>query len=423
VDWTGHPLLLFEKEELPLDQKAQERVEYSLLMFIVFLCRVEVPKPLLGITIDGYVGHVKAVHVKLAGGLAFKDLLVCCQRLKGLKHSVMKQRPSTARTKVGFEVAHYVPFVAAAVAAKRSFIHKAEQPKKKKAAKKRRPSKKQELRMPVEPKDVPFLLDRIKLGVSVAMVAILRSSELVANKYKSAAEKADIMLSDFKFFRVVRDVEQELMVMEDGRLEVDACHVSYATCRMPPNKGDPIQRQDNDLIFPRKLDPVHDPDGALENVVNLFNDYPIDRRMHSATPLLRSRRIGVQRLIKRTEFVRDFRWVCKLAKLQYKQWGTHAFRVGGMNALQDAGASVAEIMALGHWRSDAWLLYSRRNRPRLQEWSKQILHVRQRGEGKANMPSLGAIKRTLGDEPPEQRSYGSDSENDDASWEDCIEVD
>ena len=57
----------------------------------------------------------------------------------------------------------------------------------------------------------------------------------------------------------------------------------------------------------------------------------------------------------------------------YSQWGTHAFRVGGMNELQGAGAGVAEIMAIGHWRSDAWLLYSRRNRPRLMQWSRRII--------------------------------------------------
>jgi hypothetical protein len=57
----------------------------------------------------------------------------------------------------------------------------------------------------------------------------------------------------------------------------------------------------------------------------------------------------------------------------YSQWGTHAFRVGGMNELQGAGAGVAEIMAIGHWRSDAWLLHSRRNRPRLMQWSRRII--------------------------------------------------
>jgi hypothetical protein len=44
-----------------------------------------------------------------------------------------------------------------------------------------------------------------------------------------------------------------------------------------------------------------------------------------------------------------------------------------MNELQDAGAGVAEIMAIGHWRSDAWLLYSRRNRSRLMQWSRRII--------------------------------------------------
>jgi hypothetical protein len=77
--------------------------------------------------------------------------------------------------------------------------------------------------------------------------------------------------------------------------------------------------------------------------------------------------------------------------MQYLKWaGTHAFRVGGMDALQDAGASdgVSDIMALGHWRSDVWVLYSRRNKPRLREWSRQILHVRQPGDFRS-----GAIKR------------------------------
>jgi hypothetical protein len=96
----------------------------------------------------------------------------------------------------------------------------------------------------------------------------------------------------------------------------------------------------------------------MENSANFMNAYPIDRELHHLTPLLRDKREGVQRQITRAEFIRDFKMVCRAADLQYPQWGTHAFRVGGMNALQDAGASVPEIMALGHWRSDAWMTYS-----------------------------------------------------------------
>ena len=75
IDNSKLPLLLFKKSEIPLNKAAQERVETQLLLFTMFLCRVD--PPILGITIDSYVGHVKAVHVRMTGGLAFKDVLVC----------------------------------------------------------------------------------------------------------------------------------------------------------------------------------------------------------------------------------------------------------------------------------------------------------------------------------------------------------
>ena len=390
IDNSKLPLLLFKKDELPLNKAAQERVETQLLLFTMFLCRVD--PPILGITIDSYVGHVKAVHVHMTGGLAFKDVLVCSQRLKSLKRKLKSLRPSTSRTKVGFEASNYAAFSKGARAAKakgaKAFAtwvdsQHASHLVKGKGKKKRKKT---------VPKDVAFLADRIVLGVSVAMTALLRSSELVDNKYKSAANRAPIMLSDLRFVRIVRGEETEIEMLDDGTLGACPAQVHFIECRMPPSKSDPIQRQGNELIFPQKIDPVHDIDGAMENIINFMNDYPIPRAQHSITPLLRDKRDGVQRQIRRTEFIRDFKWICREAGLQYSKWGTHAFRVGGMNALQDAGASVPEIMALGHWRSDAWLLYSRRNRPRLQEWSKQILRLRQPGD----IRNGGAIKRAMG---------------------------
>jgi hypothetical protein len=59
--------------------------------------------------------------------------------------------------------------------------------------------------------------------------------------------------------------------------------------------------------------------------------------------------------------------------------------------MQVLGASAPEIMALGHWRSGAWSLYSRRNGPRLQAWAKQILHKRRPGD----IRSKQAIRRLV----------------------------
>ena len=374
IDSSGLPLFLFEKGELPLDKAAQERVETQLLLFVVFLCRIE--PPILGITIDAYVGHVKAVHVRITGGMAFKDVLLCSQRLKSLKQKLSALRPSTSRTKVAFEASDYRKFVAGAVKAK------GKPPKAKKGRKAPTSAKKKgkKAAAPRAPRDVPFLVDRAVLGVSVAMTALLRSSELVENKYKSAANRAPIMLSDLRFVRKTTSGEEvDVEVLSDGTLSAVASSIDRIECRMPPSKSDPIQRIGNELIFPCKLE-RQDRDGAMENIVNFMNAYPINRSFHGITPLLREKREGAQRQITRAEFIRDFKMVCRAADLRYEQWGTHAFRVGGMNALQDAGASVPEIMALGHWRSDAWMLYSRRNRPRLQAWGREILHERQPGD-------------------------------------------
>jgi hypothetical protein len=106
---------------------------------------------------------------------------------------------------VGFEAPDYAAFAKAGAKAAKAkgakafakwlHLQSAKQPVKRKGKKK----KKQAV-----PNDVVFLADRIVLGVSVAMTALLRSSELVDNKYKSAANRAPIMLSDLRFVRMVR---------------------------------------------------------------------------------------------------------------------------------------------------------------------------------------------------------------------------
>ena len=122
--------------------------------------------------------------------------------LKSLKRKLKSLCPSTSRTKVGFEAPDYAAFAKAGAKAAKAkgakafakwlHLQSAKQPVKRKGKKK----KKQAV-----PNDVVFLADRTVLGVSVAMTALLRSSELVDNKYKSAANRAPIMLSDLRFVR------------------------------------------------------------------------------------------------------------------------------------------------------------------------------------------------------------------------------
>jgi hypothetical protein len=166
IDKSKLPLLLFKKKEIPLSPEARERVETQLLLFVIFLCRISSPKPILGSTIDGYVGHVKALHVRMTGGIAFHDVLTCSQRLKSLKSKLMSTRPSALRTKVAFEALHYVQFEAARRTEKARWLAAQKEPpatKKRKASRRKKPPTAAALEKAAAAADVPFVVDRITM--------------------------------------------------------------------------------------------------------------------------------------------------------------------------------------------------------------------------------------------------------------------
>jgi hypothetical protein len=332
---------LFTAADLPLSHEMKERVEMVLLVFTAFLGRVNKPKQLMGRSISGYVGHAKSMHAQVARGKAFKDVVDSTARLSSLYKVLRAARPSGLRLKVGFTAAHFRVFSAAV----------------------------DKLKKLASSADTLFFLDRVRVAVSTLLTCVLRSSELVDNVSQAAANRAPIMVADMKFMSGEGNSAVALARNQDGTVPSGS---GYATSRMPPSKADPVQRVGNELFFPGK-DPGEELDGAKECVENFLNDYPVPLPLQSLVPLLRSARVGPTGQMTRSAFLHDFKIVCRAAGLRYEQWGTHAFRVGGMNELQDAGAGVAEIMAIGHWRSGAWLLYSRRNRPRLMQWSRRAI--------------------------------------------------
>ena len=68
-----------------------------------------------------------------------------------------------------------------------------------------------------------------------------------------------------------------------------------------------------------------------------------------------------------------FKAACVAGGVEYKQFGSHCFRVGGMVAMQQAGASVTEVMAQGRWRSDVWAVYCRRDPATARQWASIIM--------------------------------------------------
>ena len=332
---------LFTQADLPLCYAKKERVEMVLLVFTAFLGKVHKPKQLSGSTISGYVGHVKSMHAKVAHGRAFKDVVDSTARLASLYKVLRAERPAGLRLKVAFTAAHFRVFSSAV----------------------------DRLKDRATSADVLFLLDRVRVAVAMLLTCVLRSSELVDNTSQAAANRAPIMVSDLKFMSGEGSTATVMARNADRTVPAGS---NFATSRMPPSKSDPVQRVGNELFLPGK-EPGEDLNGAKECIENFLNDYPVALHFQPLVPLLRTTRVGPAGQMSRASFLHDFKVVCREANLQYSQWGTHAFRVGGMNELQDAGAGVAEIMAIGHWRSDAWLLYSRRNRPKLMQWSRRII--------------------------------------------------
>ena len=96
--------------------------------------------------------------------------------------------------------------------------------------------------------------------------------------------------------------------------------------------------------------------------------------MLDGAPWFRNDRLSAPSLVTHAQFMSDLRFLCRSRGLQPAEgsWGKHAFRVG-LNALQDAGASAVEILALGRWTSDAWRVYSRRHRAAMVRWTATVL--------------------------------------------------
>ena len=105
-------------------------------------------------------------------------------------------------------------------------------------------------------------------------------------------------------------------------------------------------------------------------------------------------------LSKRT-FFRCFRMAMRAAgHHNYSDFGGHAFRVGGVVAMQEAGASAAEVMAQGRWRSDTWRIYCRRGKARSMKWCRAILRVKGDGVAVPAPPTPAAAPRGAAPRPP-----------------------
>lgn len=334
MGWTI--LLVAVEEQLPLSELRRSEVRMRLCCFVSWL-RLEVP-PLAAGTIAAYVGHVRSRHTQWLGGAHFNAVIGATYQVSQMIRSIRKQRPASKKKKVPFTV----------VLLERLF---------------------QACRMKIvssSPATFAFTRDFMVMAVSLYMLC--RLSEVTNTAPMSQANAFPIMYSDLHFFTVDHE---EVRVQPNGKIPAgDWERIDYVRTRYPPSKADPFSFN-SDLFIPCSS-AGRGRVTAFDAIRFMMVCYPVRAEHRARTPLFRdSLRAGTVQ-VRDSVFMNGFRIMCRAASIRYAPFGKHSFRVGGMNALQDRNASVSVIMAAGHWASDAWAEYSRRNQGEIMSWTRKM---------------------------------------------------
>jgi hypothetical protein len=142
--------------------------------------------------------------------------------------------------------------------------------------------------------------------------------------------------------------------------------VAYIKCRYPPSKADPFSFN-IDLLFTRPAKYAKFL-SAFSTIRLFLSIYPVDIAYNEPVPLCRKNRKIPSAQVTDAKFWIGFKNGCKRAAIRYDVSGKHSFRVAGVNRLQELKAGPEVISAHGHWASDAWAGYSRRNTFQLMRW-------------------------------------------------------
>ena len=204
---------------------------------------------------------------------------------------------------------------------------------------------------------------------TMAFQQLMRLNELVTMSVASQANEHPIMISHCSFYSKVALVVQPPTSAKDAQLRWT--QVAYAVVLAPPTKADPTAAND-----PYYLPVASGKSRVLAPCWALWcflGAHPVPLVARHSTPLFRIAPAAFSPQIKDYGFSVSFKAACRAANIRYSVFGKHRYRVGGLNALQDAGCSVTQIMAAGHWKSDAWKVYSRRQRTKLMHYSNLML--------------------------------------------------
>jgi len=219
-------------------------------------------------------------------------------------------------------------------------------------------------------------------AAAMALEQMMRLSEIVRTAKCARANLNPISVGDVRFF----DLDECEMAWPSGIADARAreSSVRYAIARCPNSKaGDGY----DDLYMPAgslflqqwtvvgkngavswRVGPSSSAVGACRALWAHFAWFPPTCR---TAPFLRQYPSNGQLLV--SAFKSWFVRACSHAGIDHSLFGIHCFRVGGMVAMQDGGASLPAVMAQGRWRSDAWTVYCRRRPATAMLWASAIM--------------------------------------------------
>ena len=322
--------LLFTQGQRPSPHQVS-KAEYKLLLFAMYLA-----KDYPGRTVSEYVYHVRAKHFQWLNFTDIADMGVVFSRLPLLLRILKKKTPGVMRSKKPFTKSNLQRLWSVCSVA----FHRGD-----------------------------FEVMLFWITITTAFQQLLRLNEIVTMPVKSQANKFPISTADLTFF----DVNGNAIQHPDSKAQAWQMQdlVAYATIVAPPTKAD-AEACNEPYYLPMSAGEARFicPCWALWQFLAAF---PMPLLARQGTALFRSTGTPFAVQSKFAQYLRSFKKACRAANIQYSGYGKHCYRVGGLNALQDAGCTMPQLMAMGHWKSDAWMAYSRRQHLSLMHFNNLML--------------------------------------------------
>ena len=334
IDIVGVPITLLSQGKRP-SRKVRHSAENTLIWCVSWLAR-----SFESSTVGTYISHVKGLLSKWLGFIIMEDLGFTWSRLNYAIRILKSTRPAAIKFKRPFtfgmmqEIAKYWQQVGRA---NMTFPHKC-----------------------------------IWAAMVLCFNQLLRGNEVAQSSTFSFANRLPMVQAHLKHFKANGSELCCPVSSTDARDRL--IQLASSKLKMPPTKCDP-EAANLPLYLTGAAGGLEEWLSPASQLFLLQGDAPVASYEEAQYTVLFPAKASSAVPISASNFLKVAKAMCAKAGIDNTALGTHAFRVGGMNHLQESGATIAQIMAIGRWSSDAYKLYSRRNRKRLVVWSRKLMQA------------------------------------------------